>query len=311
VAVIYKAGEKIWQVDLFEQGIPGRTSSFIVAGEKGVALVETGPTPSTNFILEALDLLEISREKVLYVFVTHIHLDHAGGAGNLITNLPNAYLAVHPRGARHMVSPEKLEAAARSIYGERFEPFFEKIVPTPIERVIETTDGQEFDLGGRTLTVFHTLGHARHHQVVVDSLTKGLFSGDAAGVLNSLIWKKFKKAFIYPSTPASEFEPEKMILELRRFLSLGLTKIYYTHFGVVENPEEVFNYLISEVAEYEKLGREVLAQNLGVEELRKVLTYRVYLEASKKGISLDEEIRKSFELDLELNAGGIIHYLTK
>ncbi|GAV21681.1 MBL fold metallo-hydrolase [Carboxydothermus pertinax] len=311
MAVIYKVGEKIWQVDLFEQGVAGRTSSFIVAGKAKVALVETGPTPSVKHILEALEILEIPREKISYVFVTHIHLDHAGGAGNLLTYLPQAVLAVHPRGARHMINPEKLEAAARGIYGERFEPFFEKIVPVPSDRVLETTDGQEFDLGDRNILVLHTLGHARHHQVMIDSLTGGMFSGDAAGVLNSIIYRRQNKTFIYPSTPASEFEPEKMILELRRFLTLGLTKIYYTHFGVVEEPEKVLNYLIYEVEAYEKLGREVLAQKLGIEAVYEALKYRVYLEAAKKGIKLNEEIKESFELDLELNAGGIYHYLTK
>ncbi|ABB14261.1 MBL fold metallo-hydrolase [Carboxydothermus hydrogenoformans] len=311
MAVIYKAGDNIWQVDLFEQGIAGRTSCFIVAGKEKVALVETGPTPSTKYILEALEVLGIDRERISYVFVTHIHLDHAGGAGNLLRYLPRAYLAVHPRGARHMISPEKLEAAAKAIYGERFLPFFEKIIPAPVERVLETADGQEFDLGGRVLTVYHTSGHARHHQVITDSLTRGLFSGDMAGVLNNIIKNRYGKVFVYPSTPATEFEPEKMILELKRFLNLGLERIYYTHFGVVENPGEIFHYLIREVEEYERLGQEILAQNLGIKEMRQALTYRVYLEAAKKGVFLDDDIKNSFELDLELNAAGILHYLTK
>jgi len=229
---IINLGNDIHQVDVYDQGMPERTSCYLITAEQA-ALIETGATPGAGYLMAALRDLGIDPEKVKYIIVTHIHLDHAGAAGVLARELPEAEVWVHPRGARHMIDPSRLIAGARAVYGDLFDSFFGEILPVPAERVHSPEDGETLDLGGgRVLAFYHTPGHARHHMVIHDPASRGVFSGDALGVRYKALSELVGFDYTLPSTPPSEFDPPAALETMDRMMGLALENIYFTHFGM-------------------------------------------------------------------------------
>src|SRR5512138_3241421 len=148
---------------------PRLAAAYLVRGRDSAAVVETGAASAVPRILAALAAQGLSPADVSHVVVTHVHLDHAGGAGALLRELPRARLVVHPRGARHLVDPSKLVAGTIEVYGEaRFRALYGELVPVPAERVVEAPDGFTVELGGRRLRILDAPGHAKHHFVVWD-----------------------------------------------------------------------------------------------------------------------------------------------
>ena len=155
---------------------------LIVHGGRA-AFVDCGTNSSVPHLLAALEAKGLARDCVDYLFLTHIHLDHAGGAGLLAQQLPNLKVVVHPRGAQHMATPEKLIAGVKAVYGEEhYRELYGEILPVPAERIIATTDGQRLELAGRPFEFIHTPGHAGHHHCIVDVEHGGVFTGDTFGV---------------------------------------------------------------------------------------------------------------------------------
>lgn len=153
-------------------GRPQLDAVHLIVHEGRAALVDAAVNAGVPRVLDALDSLGVAREAVDYLVLTHVHLDHAGGAGALMRELPNARLTVHPRGARHMIDPARLTAATCAVYGEaKARAMYGDIVPVPQERVIETPDGATLELAGRELLFLDTPGHARHHVCIRDGLT--------------------------------------------------------------------------------------------------------------------------------------------
>jgi len=220
---------------------PGVAASYLVRGGKSAAVVETGTALSVPRILRALTLHDIRRDEVSHVVVTHVHLDHAGGAGALLRELPRATLVVHPRGARHMVDPSGLVAGAAAVYGGEgpLRALYGEVVPAPQERVVEAPDGFAIDLGERPMRFFDAPGHAKHHFVVHDEATRGFFTGDTFGV-------SYRETdgpqgpFLFPTTTPIQFDPPALHASIDRMLVERPTRMYLTHFGMVEGPVERF-----------------------------------------------------------------------
>lgn len=305
-------GSNIYQIDVYDQGMPERTACYLIVADK-VALIETGATQGTVHIKTALKSLGIPPEKVEYIMVTHIHLDHAGGAGVLVRDLPNARVLVHPRGARHLIDPSRLIAGAKAVYGERFDGFFGDILPIPEERVHTPEDGETLDLGGgRVLTFYHTPGHARHHFVVHDPASRGVFSGDALGLRFYALSKRIGRDFTLPSTSPSEFDPPATVETLDRMSGLDLEYIYFTHFGKAADAPAILARNRVLVAVLEATGRDVLASGGNVKDIEEALWELVMRELAQYGISDREHPAVIFQaLDMELNAEGIAYYLEK
>ena len=198
------------------------TGSFLVRGEK-TALVETGPKSSVEHVLEGLRSNEIDRLE--WIVVTHIHLDHAGAAGTLAREFPDATVAVHPVGAPHLVDPTKLWSSASRIYKDRMDELWGGIDPIPEERVHVLEDGDKIDLGGRSLQAIETPGHAYHHHAYLDDATGILFCGDALGV------RLPEVGIVRPATPPPEFHLEKAIESIKRIAQLRPNSLWLTHFG--------------------------------------------------------------------------------
>jgi glyoxylase-like metal-dependent hydrolase (beta-lactamase superfamily II) len=215
-------GKNLYQVELETGGYKELISSFILCGEKPF-LIESGPTNSVPNLLKALDELGIEREDIEYVAVTHVHLDHGGGAGTLLKHLPNAKVIVHPKGAPHIANPERLWPSSQSVLGP-ISDIFGKPEPIPENRIVAMTEGS-LDLGdGGTLTVLETPGHASHNLSFHESFNGGVFPGDAAGTYHPG-WD-----VVVPTTPPP-FYLETALASLDKLISLNPTALYFSHFG--------------------------------------------------------------------------------
>lgn len=198
-----------------------------------VAFIDTGSNDALPNALAALRKLGLDETAVDYVILTHIHLDHAGGAGSMMQAFPNARLVVHPRGARHMAEPSKLVAGVAAVYGAEYVArVYGDILPIPAERIIEAPDGHVVSLNGRELLCLDTPGHARHHICIVDKKANGIFTGDMFG----LSYRELDvdgRQFIFPTTTPTQFEPEEMRHSIQRLMALQPEAMYLTHYSRV------------------------------------------------------------------------------
>lgn len=302
-------GHSVYQVDIFDQKQAGITSCYIVAAEKA-ALIETGASPGAPHILEALSELGVPREKVGFIIGTHIHLDHTGGAGVLLRELKNAVVYVHPRGARHLIDPSRLAAGAKTLYGDQFDELFGEIAPVPEDKVKTPEDGESIDLGGRVLTFYHSPGHARHHMVIYDPVSGGLFAGDAVGVRFERLSRICGREITMPTTPPSEFDPPAMVESLERFKTLNLKRVYFTHFGMSEDVNAIIDRHAKIVRRYEELGQEFFVNGKGtVAGLEERIWEMVMADLRPAGITDKSSPDLEYvALNVKLNALGIQNY---
>lgn len=216
-------------------GRPQLAAIHLVVEDGHAALIDTGTNASLPIVLAALKDKGLSPEQVNYVILTHIHLDHAGGAGTLMRALPHARLTVHPRGARHMADPSRLVAGTQAVYGEaQARRMYGDILPIPVERMLETPEGTTIRLGGRELTFLDTPGHARHHVCIRDGRSGHIFAGDMFG----LSYRELDvdgRQFVFPTTTPVQFDPAAMHASIDRLQFLRPDAIYVTHFGQVRD----------------------------------------------------------------------------
>jgi len=223
--------EHLHIIDLKPTGVENFIASYVLKGTKATAIIETGPTCSIPNLLSGLKEIGVKNEDIDYIMVSHIHIDHGGGAGTLMQHLPNAKLVVHPRGAPHIINPEKLWEQSRQVLGE-VAIAYGKIEPVPANKVITPSDGSLFDLGGSVqVKVLETLGHASHHLAFFDSDSQGIFQGDAAGIY-------FPQLDVTIPTAPAPFHLEITLASLEKLIQLQPKHLYYTHYGPVNNAVE-------------------------------------------------------------------------
>jgi glyoxylase-like metal-dependent hydrolase (beta-lactamase superfamily II) len=276
-----------------------------------VAFVDTGSNDSLPNALTALEKLGLGPEAVDYVCLTHIHLDHAGGAGTLMQAFPNAKLVVHPRGARHMAEPAKLVAGVTAVYGADYvERVYGEILPIPAERIIEAADGTVLSLAGRELLCIDTPGHARHHICIVDRQSGGIFTGDMFG----LSYRELDvdgRQFIFPTTTPTQFEPEEMRRSIDRLLSFRPPAMYLTHYGQVPDVDrrgaDLYRHLdaLLALAEAERNAGEARHARI-----KAAMTAYLFGEIRRHGCQLPEaQLAEIWETDLELNTQGLTFWM--
>ena len=233
--IIEDLGDEVFAIDTQMAGYAGITSSYLIRGSRP-CLIETGTALSAPVVIEALATLGIGPDDLSTVVVTHIHLDHAGGVGDIAAAYPRAQIVVHERGARHLADPSKLVASAQRVFGPDMDRMFGPLIATPAERLVTMGETGFVDLGdGRRLNTFHNPGHASHHVALVDSQTGDLYTGDAAGVFVP------DTAEVRPATPPPDFDLGLALDSLRRMREAGPTRLLFSHFGPVTDVELVFD----------------------------------------------------------------------
>ena len=279
---------------------------LVVEGGR-VAFIDTGSNDALPNALAALARLGLDTKAVDYVILTHIHLDHAGGAGSMMARFPNARLVVHPRGARHMAEPARLVAGMTQVYGADYvSKVYGEIVPTPAERIIEAPDGHVISLAGRELLCLDTPGHARHHICIVDRKTGGIFSGDTFG----LSYREHDvdgRPFIFPTTTPTQFDPAAMHASIERLLSFHPEALYLTHYGRVDNVRQLGVDLKRRLDALVSMAQAAVGTGVARHaEIKELITAYLQAELSTHGCQLPaEHALDIWATDLELNAQGL------
>lgn len=302
--------ERISLIDGYDMDIPNRTGTYVI-NEEALTLVETGPSPSIKYVKKGLEELGFKLEDVKYIIVTHIHLDHSGGAGYLLEDCPNAKIVVHPRGKRHLIEPSKLAAGARAIYGESFSDLFDPIVPVPEERILVKTEGDTLDISSNcTLKFFDTPGHSKHHFSIYDPISNGIFTGDTVGIFyQQLLLEGIE--FYLPTTSPNHFNPNDMQDSIRRVKEMNVGRIYFGHFGMTENTEVALNEVSKWLDIFMEEGEQVRVENKGYDVLAQRMLGRVKEYLKEKGLPDDHEAYIIINLDMQVCALGIIDYFQK
>ena len=298
---VTKIDENIHLIDLELAGIESSIASYVLKG-KNTAIVETGPASTVQNLLSGLKELDVKPEEVAYVAVSHIHLDHAGAAGTLLRYLPKAKLVVHRRGAPHVANPEKLWTQAREVLGNIAE-LYGKPEPVPEERIIAATDGMVFDVGNDVeLKVVETLGHASHHFSYYEVSSRGIFTGDAAGIyLNNF-------DVVVPTTPPP-FRLDIALASLKKMINLKPRFLYYSHFGKAQNAIEKLQVYANQL----KLWTEIAKQGIEKGENLEAISRRI-LESDAAVQKAAEHIRNHPILSktvLNQSVEGVMKFVEK
>lgn len=252
-----KIEDYIYLIDLEACGIRNFIASYVLVGEQ-VVIVETGPASSIPNLLKGLDDLNVKTEEVAYIAVTHVHLDHGGGVGTLLKTLPKTKVIVHHRGAAHLANPYRLWQQSKMVLGKMAE-LYGKPEPVPIERIIAASDGMNFKIGeDLELKAVETLGHASHHMCYYEPLSRGIFTGDAAGVYLSAT------GITIPTTPPP-FRLDMALSSLDKLADLKPMVLYYTHFGAADNALEKLKKYAERLKLWAKIARQAIekGENFG------------------------------------------------
>jgi glyoxylase-like metal-dependent hydrolase (beta-lactamase superfamily II) len=228
-----RIGPGVVEIDTLLGGWSRVTAGYLIEGPAPV-LIETGSQSSVPALLEALHGHGVSPADLAGIAVTHIHLDHAGGVGDVARAFPHATVYVHAKGARHLVDPERLVRSAAMVYGDLLDSLYGRLDPTPAERVHVLEEGETIEIGrGRTLTTIDSPGHAKHHLALHDSESGILFAGDAVGVRLPDV------GVLRPATPPADFDLDQAVTSLRKFRDRTPTGVALAHYGLLPEPMEM------------------------------------------------------------------------
>ena len=294
-------------IDTKMHGGDGITAAFLLRARK-TALVETGPKSSYPVVRAALKDLGV--DHLDWIIVTHIHLDHAGAAGTLARDFPEATVAVHTVGAPHLLSPAKLWASAGRIYGDQMDRLWGGIDPIPEERIRTLDDGDEIDLGDRRLLAVDTPGHARHHHAFVDDSTGIALCGDALGVRLPNV------GVVRPATPPPEFHVEDTIKSIERLRSIAPSALWLTHFGAANRGQEPLDVdgacdaAISSLRKWEGWVRAARAESTELDEVTAHVRNRARSDM-ESAIAPDDAARMEQTTSYRMNVSGYMRYIDK
>jgi len=291
---------------------PRFDASHLLVENGRAAFIDVGTNHSVPLLLDALAEKGILRTAVDFVILTHVHLDHAGGAGALMRELPNARAVVHPRGVRHMIDPSQLIAGATAVYGaDEIQRSYGTLIPIAADRVITAADGHVVELAGRELLCIDTPGHARHHLSVWDARSHAFFPGDTFG----LSYREFdtdKGAFILPTTTPVQFDPAALKASIERMLSFRPRQMFLTHYSRVTYLERLARDLFEQI---DAMVQIALAQATQADRHAAIMTALADLYVSRArahGCALsDARVRELLAMDIELNAQGLEVWLDK
>jgi glyoxylase-like metal-dependent hydrolase (beta-lactamase superfamily II) len=279
----------------------------LIVDDGRAAFVDTGSNASLPQAVAALATLGLTAASVDYVLLTHIHLDHAGGAGAMMNAFANARLVVHPRGARHMIDPTKIMAATEEVYGrDTARSLYGTLLPIAAERVIETSDGMALPLGRRELAFYDSPGHAKHHVFIHDRAANGIFTGDTFGI-SYRECDVAGRPLLMPSTTPSQFDPVDLRDSVERMIALEPEAVYLTHFSRLATPRPLAQAMLQRLDDF--VGIAMRAKKAGgnlLADIRGAMEAYFLAEARTHGVTLpDEEILSIWRMDIDLDSQGL------
>ena len=292
---------------------PRLDASHLVVRGGRAAFVDVGVNHSVPRLLAALTAKNLDPAEVDWVFLTHVHLDHAGGAGELLRHLPNAKVLVHPRGAAHLVEPDKLIAGTKAVYGaEAFAGLYGEIVPIPAERIVEARDDARFRLDGSEFHCIHTPGHALHHYCLVDAESHSVFAGDTFGI-SYRAFDTAKGAFIFPATTPTHFDPQQAHASLDRIMSFEPAAVFLTHYSRVTEVARLAADMHACLNAYVGIARNCAGQGEQRGACMKNLMHAYLVKRVREhGCTLDQAtVDLWLGMDVELNAQGLAVWLDR
>ena len=300
---------------LIDTGLYGplHGACYLVQDAGEFAIIDTGTHHTVPRILADIAALGGTPEQVRYVLPTHVHLDHAGGSGQLMEACPNATLVVHPKGLPHMIDPSKLQAGAIGVYGEEtFLRDFGELIPIPEERTVAASDQQTLELGGRTLRFIDTPGHANHHGCFFDHESGRLYTGDTFG-LGYRQFRQGKDPLLVATTTPVAFDPDAWYRSLDRMMALVPQACCLTHYGKIEHPEKRVDMLRSSIQAHVDIALEEENRDPEGREARlKQAVDRLLVDAGCAHSELPpDQVRHIFEADIDLNAQGLNVWLIR
>ncbi|MER5622995.1 MBL fold metallo-hydrolase [Streptosporangium sp. NPDC002544] len=298
-------GGDVYEIDTRMAGYSSITAGYLILGDRP-CLVETGTSTSAPVVRDALTSLGVGPADLATIVVTHIHLDHAGGVGDLAGFYPDAEVVVHEKGARHLADPAKLMASARMVWGDKLDILFGELSPTEASRIRALGDTGTIDLGnGRTLSSHYSPGHAKHHVGLIDSGTGDLYVGDAAGVYLP------ETGDLRPATPPPDFDLRTALDSIALFKALGPQRLLFSHYGPVTDVEEILGRSAEELRVWVDLTRQARAQAMDLDHA--VAMVRERTRDRYAALKADEATAEQFELlsGAPSNVAGILHWLDR
>lgn len=289
---------------------PRLAGCYLLVENGMAAIIETGTAYSLDTIKAVLQIKGIEPGNVRYIMPTHVHLDHAGGAGHLMRQFPSAELVVHPRGARHMIDPSKLWQGALEVYGEKaMYELYEEIIPVDESRVIIADDGYTLDFNGRQLLFIDTPGHARHHYCIYDERSRGFFSGDTFGMAYEEISCP-DSPYIMPTTTPVQFDPDTWYSTLDRLMSFKPERMYLTHYGMVEQVEKLRDDLQGRIQQYVEIAETFKDVNNRATMIGNRIVDETLAELRSLNCTLPPAAcRAMLQGDVSINVQGLEHWL--
>jgi glyoxylase-like metal-dependent hydrolase (beta-lactamase superfamily II) len=305
--VITGLGHEVYQIDTQMAGYQGITAGYLIRSDRP-CLVETGTAPSAPVVRDALAALGVGAGDLATVVVTHIHLDHAGGVGDIAEMFPAAEVVVHELGARHLADPSRLMASARMVYGEELDDLFGELAPTPADRIRTVERTGVVDLGGgRRLESHYSPGHAKHHVGLVDSVSGDLYVGDAAGIYIPETGDQ------RPATPPPDFDLGIALESLRMFAALRPARLLFSHYGPVDAVDEALDRSAEEIQLWVEETRRARRAGLDLDHAVAMVAERTRQRYAILAPGADPELAAKYDriAGAPSNVSGIMHWLDK
>lgn len=287
-------------------------ASHLIVRDGRAAFVDTGTTHSVPRLLAALEHKNIARETVDFVFLTHVHLDHAGGAGELMRHLPNAKALVHPRGAAHIIDPARLMAGTKAVYGDaEFARLYGDIPGIPSGRVVNVEDDMRVRLGASELRLIHTPGHALHHYCIVDADSRSVFTGDTFGI-SYRVFDTARGAFIFPATTPVHFDPEQAHASLDRIMSFEPQTCFLTHYSRVSKLEQLAGDMHAGLDRLVQIAMACAGMKDRIGVMKKHIHAWLTERLRTHGCTLNQDTVDTWlSMDVDLNAKGLAVWLDR
>lgn len=295
-----------------EQVRPGQACCYLMRSGNDYAFIDCGTSLSVPGFEALLARRGIGLDQIAYVMPTHVHLDHAGGAGLLMRRCPNAKLIVHPRGAKHLIDPSALIAGATAVYGaEHVAAMYGEIVPVEASRVIVADEGFELDFNGRRLVFIDAPGHARHHYAIWDAQSRGWFAGDTFG-LSYRLFDGPNGAALLPTTTPVQFEPDAWLKTIARFMATEPAYMFLTHYGRVGNVQQLAADLRGDIAMYQSIALHLADAPDRHARIAEALMRHAIEDLAAMAVPVGEDtIRDWLAFDMDLNAQGLEVWLDR